>query len=326
MTFANPEYFYLLLLLPLMAWRLWRSRKKAEPDIQVSSSLPFAGERTMRVRLIWLIPVFRMVALTLLVVSLARPRSASEGENVTTEGIDIVLVIDVSGSMLAEDFTPNRIESAKRVALEFIKGRPEDRIGLVVFAGESFTQCPLTLDHDVLSGLLADIRSGLIEDGTAIGMGLATGVSRLKESQAKSRVIILLTDGVNNRGSIDPRTAAGIAETFGIRVYTVGVGTMGSAPYPVQTPFGTRYQNVPVEIDEELLRSIAEKTDGKYFRATDDQALQGVYDEIDRLEKSRIEVTAFRRYREEFYDAAFLAGGFMLAELLLGLTFFRRSP
>ncbi len=245
------------------------------------------------------------------------------GENVTTEGIDIVLATDISGSMLAEDFRPNRIEAAKRVVSDFVSGRPNDRIALVIFSGESFTQCPLTLDHAVLLNLLKDVRSGMVEDGTAIGMGLATSVSRLKDSKAKSRVIILLTDGVNNRGFIDPLTAAGIAQSFGIRVYTIGVGTIGTAPYPVQTPFGVQYQNVPVEIDEALLMKIAVQTGGQYFRATDNKKLKAIYDEIDRLEKTKIEVTQFRRHSEEFYATAGLAGLLLLLELLLSHTVFR---
>jgi Ca-activated chloride channel family protein len=261
-----------------------------------------------------------------LTIALARPQSTSRGENVSTEGIDIILVNDISGSMLAEDFRPNRIEAAKKVAMDFIDGRPTDRIGLVIFSGESFTQCPLTLDHGVIKSLLSEIKSGMIEDGTAIGMGLATAVSRLKDSKAKSRVIVLLTDGINNRGSIDPLTAAGIAQQFGIRAYTIGVGTTGMAPYPVQTPFGTQYQNVPVEIDEKLLEQIADQTGGKYYRATDNKKLKAIYDEIDRLEKTKIEVTQFRRHKEEFYSAAMFAGLFLLLELIFSQTLFRKIP
>ena len=228
--------------------------------------------------------------------------------------------------MLAEDFKPNRIEAAKRVASDFIDGRPNDRIGLVIFAGESFTQCPLTLDHAVVINLLKEVKSGMIEDGTAIGMGLATAVSRLKESKARSRVIVLLTDGVNNRGFIDPLTAAGIAQSSGIRVYTIGVGTTGMAPYPVQTPFGVQYQNIPAEIDAALLQKIADETGGKYFRATDNRTLKDIYAEIDRLEKTKIEVTQFHRHREEFYQAAMLAGFFLLLEVLFSQTVFRKIP
>lgn len=327
MTFANPEYFYLLVLLPLLAWWYVRKGRKAFTELRVPSMKPYASGRPgWKVRFRHLTAVLRLLALALVIVALARPQTTSEGENVSTEGIDIVLVTDISGSMLAEDFRPNRIEAAKSVASEFVEGRPNDRIGFVVFAGESFTQCPITLDHAVVKSLIASVRSGLIEDGTAIGMGLATAVSRLKDSESKSRVIILLTDGVNNKGAIDPMTAAGIASTFGIRVYTVGVGTIGMAPYPVQTPLGTQYRNVPVEIDEELLRNIAVQTGGKYFRATDNDKLRTIYGEIDRLEKVKIEVTQFRRHKEDFYAAGFLAGLLLLGEAALSLTLFRKIP
>lgn len=327
MTFANPEAFWLLLLIPLLAYWYLRKGRRALTDLRVPTHLPFAGAPVgWRVRLRHLPAVLRLLGLALLVAAIARPRTASEAEQVTTEGIDIVLVTDVSGSMLAEDFRPNRIEAAKAVAAEFVDGRPDDRIGFVVFAGESFTQCPLTVDHRVVKSLIAAVKSGLIEDGTAIGMGLATAVSRLKDSPGKSRVIILLTDGVNNKGAIDPMTAAGIAATFGVRVYTVGVGTVGMAPYPVQTPLGTQYRNVPVEIDEELLRKIAAQTGGAYFRATDNDKLRGIYAEIDRLEKTKIEVTQFRRHREDFYAAGFLAGFLLLGEMVVALTIFRKIP
>jgi Ca-activated chloride channel family protein len=323
-TFANPEYFFLLLLVPLMAYWHWRKGRRQLVDLQVSSVRPFQlAPRSWRQRFRHLLIALRVLAVALLIAALARPQATSKGENITTEGIDIVLATDISGSMLAEDFRPNRIEAAKRVVSDFVDGRTTDRIALVIFAGESFTQCPLTLDHAVLLNLLKDVRSGMIEDGTAIGMGLATSVSRLKESKAKSRVIILLTDGVNNRGFIDPLTAAGIAQSFGIRVYTIGVGTIGTAPYPVQTPFGVQYQNVPVEIDEALLQKIAEQTGGQYFRATDNKKLKAIYDEIDRLEKTKIEVTQFRRHSEEFYAAASLAGLLLLLEVLLSQTLFR---
>ncbi len=327
MTFANPGAFYLLLLVPVMfAWYVRRGRKQFL-NLRVPTLQSFrAGEGGWRVRFRHLPAAMRLLAFSLLVVALARPQTSSEGENITTEGIDIVLVTDVSGSMLAEDFRPNRIEAAKEVAVEFVESRPDDRIGFVVFAGESFTQCPLTLDHDVLRTLIAGVKPGLIEDGTAIGMGLATAVSRLKDSKGISRVIVLLTDGVNNQGSIDPMTAAGIASTFGIRVYTVGVGTRGTAPYPVQTPLGTQYRNVPVEIDEELLKNIADQTGGRYFRATDNNRLKGIYEEIDRLEKSKIEVTQFRRHKEDFYTAGFAGGILLLVEVLLSLTLFRKIP
>jgi Ca-activated chloride channel family protein len=326
-TFANPEYLILLLLVPVFILWYWKKQRKQLVELQISTVNVFhAIPRTWRQRLRHLLFVLRVLALALLIVALARPQSTSKGENVTTEGIDIVLAMDISGSMLAEDFQPNRIEAAKRVATDFIKDRPNDRVGLVIFSGESFTQCPLTLDHAVLINLLKDVKSGMIEDGTAIGMGLATAVSRLKESKAKSRVIILLTDGVNNRGFIDPLTASGIAQSFGIRAYTIGVGTIGMAPYPVQTPFGVQYQNMPVEIDEALLQKIADQTGGKYYRATDNKTLKDIYAEIDRLEKTKIEVTQFRRHKEEFYSAAMFAGIFLLLELLFSQTVFRKIP
>lgn len=327
LSFANPEYFFLFTLVPFLGYWYWKKHKKQLVELQVSSVQVFTRvPRSWRQRLRPLLFIFRILTVILLIVALARPQSTSRGENVSTEGIDIVLATDISGSMLAEDFRPNRIEAAKKVAIDFIEGRPTDRIGLVVFAGESFTQCPLTLDHPVVVNLLKEVKSGMIADGTAIGMGLATAVSRLKESKAKSRVIILLTDGVNNRGSIDPLTAAGIAQSFGLRVYTIGVGTVGVAPYPVQTPFGVQYQNMQVEIDEALLQKIADQTGGKYFRATDNRKLKAIYEEIDRLEKTKIEVTQFRRHKEEFYSAATVAGIFLLLEVFLAQTVFRKVP
>jgi Ca-activated chloride channel homolog len=327
MIFANPEYLAFLALLPAMLVWYWRRQKHQLAELQVSTVKVFhAVPRTWRQRLRHALFALRLFALTLLIIALARPQSTDRGENVTTEGIDIVLTTDISGSMLAEDFKPNRIEAAKRVAADFIDGRPNDRIGLVIFAGESFTQCPLTLDHAVVINLLKEVKAGMVQDGTAIGMGLATAVSRLKESKAKSRVIILLTDGVNNRGFIDPLSAAGIAQSFGIRVYTIGVGTQGMAPYPVQTPFGVQYQSIPAEIDEALLQKIANETGGKYFRATDNRTLKDIYAEIDRLEKTKIEVTQFRRHREEFYQAAMFAGFFLLLEVFLSQTIFRKIP
>ncbi len=326
-TFASPEYFFLFAFIPVVIFWYWKKYRRQLAELQVPSVAVFkATPRSMRQRFRHLLFLFRLLTLSFVIIALARPQSSSSGENVSTEGIDIVLATDISGSMLAEDFHPNRIEAAKRVATEFIQGRPNDRIGLVIFSGESFTQCPLTLDHEVLINLLEQVKSGMIEDGTAIGDGLGTAISRLQESKAKSRVIILLTDGVNNRGSIDPLTAAGIAQTFGVRIYTIGVGTQGMAPYPVQTPFGTQYQNIPAEIDEGLLKKIADMTGGKYFRATDDQTLKTIYQEIDRLEKTKIEVTQFRRHKEEFYSAGMLAGLFLLLEILFGQTIFRKIP
>jgi Ca-activated chloride channel family protein len=265
----------------------------------------------------------RILAIALLIIVLARPQATNNFQDTSTEGIDIVLTLDISGSMLARDFRPDRLEASKNVATEFISGRPYDRIGLVVFSGESFTQCPLTTDHAVLINLLREMKSGMIEDGTALGMGLATAVNRIKDSDAKSKVIILLTDGVNNRGIIAPLTAAEIAKTYGIRVYTIGVGTQGVAPYPVQTPFGIQYQDMEVEIDETVLKDIAQMTNGKYFRATDNDKLAQVYSEIDKLEKSKMDVRQFKLKEERFAFPALIAFCLMLLELVLRNALFR---
>jgi Ca-activated chloride channel family protein len=261
---------------------------------------------------------FRMLAVSLLILALARPQTSMNRQDISVEGIDIMLATDISSTMLAEDLRPNRLEAAKEVAVEFISSRPDDRIGLVVFSGESFTQCPLTSNHALLINLYKDISFGMIDDGTAIGDGLATAVNRLKESKAKSKVIILLTDGINNMGSIDPQSAAEIAELYGIRIYTIGVGTMGTALVPVRTPVGMQYQRMEVQIDEVLLRKISALTNGKYFRATNKQKLQEVYKEIDRLEKSKIDVTEFSRKKEEFLPFV------ILALILLSLEFIIR--
>ncbi len=326
-TFANPELLLFLLLVPALAvWYYYRLHAK-ESDVRYSTLQPFAMIKySMKERLRHLPFILRLIALALIIIALARPQSTSKGQNVYSEGIDIVLALDISGSMLAEDFQPNRIEAAKNVAQDFISGRTTDRIGLVIFSGESFTQCPLTVDYEVLKTLIKPLKSGMIEDGTAIGLGLANGVNRLRESKAKSKVIILLTDGVNNRGEIDPITAAEIAKSFGIRVYTVGVGTIGEAPYPVQTPFGIRYQMVPVEIDEKVLKQVADLTDGKYFRATDNKKLRAIYQEIDQLEKTRIEVRSYRRYTELFYSFIFVAVFLLIGDVGLSNTWLRKIP
>jgi Ca-activated chloride channel family protein len=325
--FARPEALWaLLLLLPAVLWYVRRHRRTTT-HLRYSTLAAFDGVRpTIRERLRHLPFLLRLAVLALIIVAVARPRSASEGANVVTEGIDIVLVLDISGSMLAEDFRPNRVEAAKDVAARFVDARRNDRIGLVIFAGESFTQCPMTLDHAVLKNLLREVRQGLIEDGTAIGMAIAQGVNRLKDSDARSRVMILLTDGVNNRGEIDPVTATQIAVTYGIRIYTVAVGTIGTAPYPVKTPFGTRYQNVPVEVDEKTLQTIAGMTGGQYFRATNNRALEQIYDEIDEMEKTRIEVRAYRAYTELFYGWALAAIIALLLEWLVSATILRKLP
>jgi Ca-activated chloride channel family protein len=327
LTFKNPELFYLLLvILPMTAWYFFK-QKKSTASIQVSSTTSvFKAPKTIRHYLRHLVFVCQMIALAFFVVVLARPQSSRSWENVTTEGIDIIIALDISSSMLARDFTPDRLEAAKNVAMEFISGRQYDRMGLVVFAGEAFTQCPLTTDRAVLLNLFKDIQSGLIEDGTAIGNGLATGVSRLKDSEAVSRVVILLTDGENNRGEVAPMTAAEIAKTFGIRVYTVGVGSIGTAPYPVQTPFGIELRDMEVKIDEGLLTEIANITGGKYFRATSNKKLEEIYKEIDAMEKSKIDVQQYSRKSEEFLPFAILGALFLIAGILLRTTIFRNIP
>jgi len=323
-TFAEPYFLYLLILVPAMVAFYVLKQHKANASLRMPGLSPFRETGlTFRHYLRHIMFALRVAAVTLLIIVLARPQATNKFQDITTEGIDIILTLDISGSMLARDFKPDRLEASKNVATEFISGRPYDRIGLVVFSGESFTQCPLTTDHAVLINLLRDIESGMIEDGTAIGNGLATAVNRIKDSEAKSRVIILLTDGVNNRGDIAPATAADIAKTFGIRVYTIGVGTMGMAPYPVQTPFGLQYQNMPVEIDENILKQISEVTGGMYFRATDNDKLVQVYNEIDKLEKSKIDVRQFSRKDEKFMVPALIAFILIGLEILLRNTIFR---
>lgn len=325
--YANPQMFYLLLLLiPMIAWYIYRQRRSGA-SLQVSSLRGMAAApKTWKYYLRHSVFVVNMIALSLIIVVLARPQSSESWDSTTTEGIDIVMAIDVSTSMLARDLKPDRLEAAKDVAVKFIAGRPYDRIGLVVFAGESFTQCPLTTDHAVVTNLLRETQTGIIEDGTAIGNGLATSINRLRESDAISRVVILLTDGENNRGEIPPLTAAKIAETYGIRVYTIGVGTIGTAPYPMPTPFGTQIQQVQVKIDEEGLQNIADITGGKYFRATNNEKLSEIYEEIDQLEKSKIDVKEFSKKKEEFMPFASWALLLLVIGLLLKMSVFRSLP
>ena len=319
MFFEYPKLLWLLLLLiPLLAWYLWRELKGRRATLTVSSGQQWKGKGATKG--VWMrhIPfILRSIAIAALIIAIARPRSSTDFEKVDTEGIDIVLTMDVSTSMLARDFQPDRIGAAKNIALEFIASRPSDRMGIVVFAGESFTQCPLTTDRVTLINLMKEIETGLIEDGTAIGSGLGTAVARLKDSDGKSKVVILLTDGVNNRGEITPAMAAEIASTYGIRVYTIGVGAMGTAPYPVMTPWGVQLQQIPVEIDEPLLKDIADQTGGKYFRATDNKKLLEIYGEINKMEKNRTTVESFPVYSELFMKFALIA----LAALLLELVF-----
>ena len=322
--FANPKLLWLLLLVPvLIVWYILRHKKQEASlsfsDLKGMVKLP----KTWKAYLRHLLFALKMAALALLIVALARPQSSSTNSTSNIEGIDIVLAMDVSGSMLARDLKPDRLTAAKNVASDFVQGRPGDRMGLVIFSGETFTQVPLTTDHGVMLNMLAEMKNGLIDDGTAIGDGLATAISRLKDSEAISKVVILLTDGMNNAGSVDPYTAAEIAKLYGIRVYTIGVGSYGTAPYPVQTPFGTQIQQIKVEIDERLLSTIANSTGGKYFRATSNQKLDEIYQEIDQLERSKIEVTEFRRLHEEFYPLVAWALALLLLEFILRKTIFR---
>lgn len=328
LVFANPELFWLLLLLiPLVVWYVLKQRS-ANPSMQISSFDGFAGvPKSYKYYLRDLPFVLRMLALAALIVVLARPQSTNSWKKVDREGIDIMMSMDISGSMLAQDLKPNRLEAAIDVASEFIAGRNDDNIGLVVFAGEAFTQCPLTTDHAVLSNLFKDINAIELEQGTAIGMGLATAVSRLQKSTAKSKVVILLTDGRSNAGEIAPETAMELAQTFGIRVYTIGVGTHGTAPVPVPSVFGgTEIQMMAVDIDEDLLKEIANGTDGKYFRATDNQSLKAIYGEIDQLERTKIDVKEFSKKEEEYFRFALLVALFVISEIILRNTLLRTIP
>lgn len=332
MEFANKEYLFLLLLVvPYLLWCLLYS-KKSEPTMRVSDSYAYRFAPVgWKVRLMPLQVLLRVAAFVLLVLVLARPQTRNSWSNRTVEGIDIMLAIDVSTSMLAEDLRPNRLEAAKQVASEFISGRPDDNIGLTIFAGESFTQCPMTTDHASLINLLQNVRTdiaarGQIQDGTAIGMGLANAVSRLKDSKAKSKVVILLTDGSNNMGDLSPMTSAEIARSFGIRVYTIGVGTNKVAPYPIMGAGGVQYVNLPVEIDTETLADIAAATDGDFYRATNTNELHNIYKEIDKLEKSKLNVTKFSKRYDAFMPFAAAAAIALLLEILLRITIFRKLP
>lgn len=328
MHFASPYYLWLLaLIVPMIAYYVWRVRQGGAA-IQISTvEGVLRAPKSVRYYLRHLPFVLRTAAYALLVVALARPQGIEQNVRTSTEGIDIMLSIDVSGSMLARDFKPDRITAAKEVAASFISDRVGDRLGLVVFAGEAFTQSPLTTDQSTLQTLLARIRSGLIEDGTAIGNGLATAINRLRESEAKSKVIILLTDGINNRGEIAPMTAAEIARAQGIRVYTIGVGSRGTAPYPAVDMFGNMtFINQKVEIDEKTLTEIARLTGGRYFRATDKEKLQAIYDEINQLEKSRVEVTERITYHELFLGWVLATLALLTAELLLSNLVLKRIP
>lgn len=327
MLFANIEYLFLLLLLiPYIIWYVLKQRK-SEATLQISDARVYASTpKSYKNYLLHLPFALRIIAIALIIIVLARPQTTDKWQNSEIEGIDIMLAIDVSTSMLAEDLKPNRLEAAKEVAAEFINGRPNDNIGITLFAGESFTQCPLTVDHAVLLNLIKDTKCGLIEDGTAVGMGIANAVTRLKDSKAKSKVIILLTDGTNNRGDISPLTAAEIAKSFGIRVYTIGVGTNGTAPYPYPVGGTIQYVNMPVEIDEQTLTQIAGTTNADYFRATSNSKLKEVYTEIDKLEKTKLNVKEFSKREEEYRLFALLAFVCLLIEVLLRNTILKKIP
>ena len=328
MFFEYPKLLWLLVIPALLVLHyIYLELSGRHPHLRVSTSVPWMAAGRSFMALLRHVPfLLRIFALSMIIVAIARPRSSEEMERVDTEGIDIVLAMDVSTSMLARDLTPDRISASKDIAIEFIAQRPTDRMGIVVFAGESFTQCPLTTDRATLINLMKDVQTDLIEDGTAIGNGLATAVARMKDSDAKSRVVILLTDGVNNRGEISPQMAAEIAKTYGVRVYTIGVGKEGMAPYPVMTPWGVEVQNVKVEIDEALLKEIAESTGGRYFRATDNTKLAEIYSEINKMEKARTTVDSFPIYKELFGKYALLALLAILLELVFNWFIIRRLP
>ncbi|MBP6609507.1 MAG: VWA domain-containing protein [Paludibacter sp.] len=327
MTFNNPEYLFLLLLLiPVIYWYL-KEMYKSDASLQISSHRNIQQFRkSTKIRLIHVPFVLRTLAILMLVLALARPQASNSWRTENTEGIDIMLALDISGTMMAEDLKPNRLQASKDVASEFILSRPNDNIGLIVFAGESFTQCPLTTDHAVLVNLFKGVDYGMIEDGTAIGLGLANAVNRIKDSKSKSKVVILLTDGSNNRGDIAPITAAEIAKSFGIRVYAIGVGSYGKVNIPVQTPLGIQYQQMDSEFDEKSLQEIAAMTGGNYFRATNNNKLRSIYQEIDKLEKTKINVKEFSKKNEEFYLFALLAFIFVFAEVLIRNTILRKIP
>ena len=328
MYFEYPGLLWLLAIpAALVVHYIYLELAQRHPHLRVSSSVPWMVSGTSFMAVLRHLPfLLRTFALVMIVIAIARPRSSTEMERIDTEGIDIVLAMDVSTSMLARDLTPDRINASKDIAIEFISQRPSDRMGIVVFAGESFTQCPLTTDRATLINLMKEIQTDLIEDGTAIGNGLATAVARMKDSDAKSRVVILLTDGVNNRGEISPQMAAEIAKTYGIRVYTIGVGKEGMAPYPVMTPWGVDVQNVKVEIDEKLLAEIAESTGGRYFRATDNTKLAEIYSEINKMQKAWTTVDSFPVYKELFGLYALLALLALLLEFFIDRFVLRRLP
>ena len=327
MVFENPLYLFLLLILiPVIVWYILK-QKNAQASLQVSTTQAFDKmPKSYKVYLRHVRFALRLLVITCLIIVLARPQSTDNWQNSSTEGVDIVLALDISGSMMARDFKPDRVEAAKDVAAQFVSGRENDNIGLVIFAGESFTMCPMTTDHAVLLNLMKDVHCGMVDDGTAIGDGLATAINRIKDGPAKSKTIILLTDGTNNAGDIAPLTAAQIAKSLGIRVYTIGVGSKGLAPYPVQTPYGITYQNMPVEIDESALQQIAATADGKYFRATNKNVLKNIFEEIDKMEKTKLTVKEYSRKEEDFMPWAILALVLLGMEIVLRNTLLRNIP
>lgn len=327
MTFHNPEFLFgLLILIPIIYWYI-KELHKSDASLQISSHQQLASFRkSIRIRLMHLPFILRMLAISLIIIAIARPQSSNSWSTEKTEGIDIMIALDISGSMMAEDFKPNRLEASKSVANEFILARRNDNIGLVLFAAKSFTQCPLTTDHAVLVNLFNSIEYGMIEDGTAIGLGLANAVDRLRDSQAKSKVVILLTDGDNNRGDIAPITAGELAQTFGVRVYTIGVGSYGQVRIPTQTPMGKQYQMMDSSFDEKPLMEIAEMTGGKYFRATNNEKLRSIYQEIDQMEKTKISVREYNKKYEKYMSFVFLAFVLLLLEILLRNVYLRKIP
>lgn len=322
--FASQHFLFGLIIIPLLiVWYIFNCNKQQAylrfSDTGFFDKLPKSWKAYLR----HIVFTLEIIALSLFIVALARPQSSSKNQKINIEGIDIVLAMDISSSMLAADLKPDRLEASKAVASDFVNGRPGDRMGLVVFSGETFTQVPLTTDHGMMLNMLKDMKCGMLEDGTAIGDGLASAINRLKDSEAISKVVILLTDGDNNAGSIDPATAAEMAKLYGIRVYTIGAGTRGTAPYPVQTFSGIKYQQVPVNINDELLQQIADETGGKYFRAETKEKLQQIYDEIDKMERSKIEVNEFKRLHEEFYPLVFWGVLALVLSLILRHTIFK---
>lgn len=326
MFLEYPKLLWLLIVPALLvAHYVYLELAQRHPHLRVSTSIPWLVKKTTAATSLRHVPfAFRIIALTLIIVAMARPRSSEVIEKIDAEGIDIVMAMDVSTSMLARDFTPDRISASKDIAIEFIAQRPTDRMGIVVFAGESYTQCPLTTDRAALINMIKEVETGLIDDGTAIGNGLATAIARMKDSDAKSRVVILLTDGVNNSGEMSPQMAVEIAKTYGIRVYTIGVGREGMAPYPVMTPWGVEIKNLEVEIDEDLLKHIADETGGRYFRANDNTKLAEIYNEINQMEKARTTVDSFPVYKELFGKYVLWALLALLAELIFNWFVIRR--